>query len=234
MLVKDLMTTGVMSVKPDTLVSEVAELLHKHHFTGLPVVDDNHRVLGVISERDFITSDSKLYLPTYIKLLGDMDYIQGAHKGLPYAVGQIINATAKDIMNQHVVFASPEMSLEQLAELFAIKRVNPIPVTDSGNHLLGIISRSDLIKLFSGSQLRKSGVDSEEHAHRAIDDQVAYVTKDFTSRFAYVAKVRANIWLTSTIVLFVVGFVIGIIYVANPDIFSDPAPNSQRSYQPSH
>lgn len=224
MLVKDLMTTGVITVKPETLVSEVAELLHQHHFTGVPVTDENGVVLGVISERDFITSESRLYLPTYIKLLGEMDYIQGAHKGLPYAVGQIIHATARDIMNKHVVFAAPDMSLEQLAEMFAVKRVNPIPVTDSQNHLLGIISRSDLIKLFSGKQLgtqdTKPGEVPEEHQHRAIDDEVAYVSGDFRSRFAYVAKARANVWLTSAIVLFIVGFVIGIIYVANPDIFS--------------
>lgn len=223
MLVKDLMTTSVVTVKPETLVSEVAELLHQHHFTGVPVVDADLRVLGVISERDFITSDSKLYLPTYIKLLGEMDYIQGARKGLPYAVGQIIHATARDIMNQHLVFASPDMTLEQLADLFALKRVNPIPVTDSQNHLLGIISRSDLIKLFSGHQLAAQA-EGEGVQHRAIDDEVTYVSKDFHSRFAYVAKARANVWLTSAIVLFVVGFIIGIIYVANPDIFTDATP----------
>lgn len=232
MLVKDLMTTNVISVKPETLVSEVADLLNKHHFTGIPVVDANGTVLGVISERDFITSDSKLYLPTYIKLLGEMDYIQGARKGLPYAVNQVIHATARDIMNQHLVFATPDMTLEQVAELFAVKRVNPIPVTDSNNKMLGIISRSDLIKLFSGKQLSGSR-ESEEVHHRAIDDQVAYVSSDFKTRFAYVAKARANIWLTTGIVLFIIGFVVGIIYVADPNIFRDDPtklpkiPNSQ-------
>lgn len=228
MLVKDLMTKNVIAVKPETSVSEVADLLHKHHFTGVPVVDGENKVLGVISERDFITSESKLYLPTYIKLLGEMDYIQGARKGLPYAVGQIIHATARDIMNQHIVFASPEMTLEQLADIFALKRVNPVPVTDAQNHLLGIISRSDLIKLFSGHQLAGEP-EAEEGPHRAIDRQVSYVTRDFHSRFAYVAKARANIWLTSAVVLFVIGFVIGVVYVANPDIFTGPEPKLLQS-----
>src|SRR5256885_884770 len=128
MLVKDLMTTDVVTVRPETSVSEVAELLHKKHFTGVPVVSSENVVLGTISERDFITAESELYLPTYIKLLSGMDYVQGGKKTLPHVVQQVVKATAKDIMNQRVPFASPDMTLEQLADLFALKRVNPIPV----------------------------------------------------------------------------------------------------------
>ncbi len=219
MLVKDLMTTNVATVTPDTLISEVAEMLHSRHFTGVPVVDSKGIVLGTISERDFITEDSNLYLPTYIKLLADMDYVQGSNKGLPHVVDQIVNATAKDIMNKNVPFASPDMSLEQVAKLFAEKRVNPIPVTNSANKLVGIISRSDLIKFFSPSEVHLSYV-AEDRKGRAIDQQVEYARTHFKDKFAYVAKARANIWLTSAVVLFMVGFVIGIVYVADPNIFA--------------
>ncbi len=126
MLVKDLMSTSVITVSPDTLVSEIAEIIHKHHFTGVPVVNAEGRVLGTISERDFITATSGLYLPTYIKLLSSMDYVQGSKKGLPVVVNQVVTATAKDIMNQSVPFARPETTLEELASMFAIKRANPI------------------------------------------------------------------------------------------------------------
>ncbi len=228
MLVKDLMTTGVITVKPETLVSEVAELLHQRHFTGIPVVNADNVVLGTISERDFITADSGLYLPTYIKLLSQMDYVQGGKKTLPHVVNQLVGATAKDIMNQQVPFANPDMTLEQLAELFAVKRMNPIPVTDSNNKLLGIVSRSDLIKLFSPGQIEKVYVPEQRH-HRAIDDQAKYVQLDFQSRFAYVAKARANVWLTTGVVLFVIGFVAGIVYVADPNIFTNGSPPTPSS-----
>lgn len=218
MLVKDLMTTNVVTVKPDTKVSEVAEILHKNHFSGVPVVNDDGRVIGTISERDFITANSGLYLPTYIKLLSDMDYIQGGKKMLPHVVDQIVNSTAKDIMNQHVPFARPETTLEQLAGMFAEQKANPIPVTDENNTLLGVISRSDLIKFFSPSELKSSYKPEERHV-RMIDEQVDYTEGHFTSTFAYVAKARANIWITAAIVLFIVGFVAGIIYVADPNIF---------------
>ncbi len=234
MLVKDLMSTKVITVKPDTLVSEVAEILHEHHFTGVPVVNEEDRVLGTISERDFITADSHLYLPTYIHMLSNMDYVQGGNKHLPHVVEQIVNAKAKDIMNQSVPFARPENTIEEVSRMFAEDRVNPVPVTDSTNKLMGVISRSDLIKFFSPDMVRSSYIPTAqpERRNRIIDSEVEFAQNHFTSTFAYVAKARANVWITTAVVLFIVGFIIGIIYVADPNIFhgdsgSNYAPSSQ-------
>ncbi len=95
-------------------------------------------------------------------------------------------------------------------------------VTDAHNKLVGIIARSDMLKPMlrhatplADEQLRMK---QEQGVERPIDEQVLYISKDFQSRFAYVAKARANIWLTAIIVLFVVGFLAGIIYVADPSI----------------
>lgn len=232
MLVKDLMSTKVTTVSPETKVSEIAQIIHKNHFTGVPVVNSDGRVLGTISERDFITADSDVYLPTYIKMLSSMDYVQGASKQLPHVVRQIVNATAKDIMNQKVPFAHPETTLEQVAAMFAQERINPIPVTDSGNRLVGIISRSDLIKFFTTSEVMNSYKTEEQTGERMIDSQVNFTQGQFTSKFAYVAKARANIWLTAAIVLFIIGFIGGIIYVADPNLFSnDKATKTNKFYQ---
>lgn len=231
MQVKDLMTSKVITVSPDTLVSEVAELLHKYHFTGVPVVNEEGRVLGTISERDFITADSHLYLPTYIQMLSNVDYVQGAGKHLPHVVEQVVNAKAKDIMNQNIPFARPDTTIEEVSRMFAEKRVNPVPVTDSTNKLLGVISRSDLIKFFSPDMVRANYIPKQEPVPqpRMIDQQVAYTQSHFMSTFAYVAKARANIWLTAAIVLFIVGFIAGIIYVADPNIFIN---KQQPKYSP--
>lgn len=221
MLVKDLMTKSVISVRPDQTVQQVAEMLHQYHFTGIPVADNRNRLLGMIAERDFIASDSKLYLPTYIKLLQDTDFISGDKKLLPKEARDIIEATAEDIMNRSIVTAKAEQTLEDLAEIFAIKRVNPIPVTDSNGILIGIVSRSDLIKLFSRKSIEQV-VQNNDGMHRPIDSHVDNVYNTFNSKFAYVAKFRANVWITIAIVLFVIGFIAGIIYVADPHIFKGP------------
>jgi CBS domain-containing protein len=229
MKVEDLMTTHVISVSPSTPVHEVAETLAQYHFTGVPVVD-NGTVVGLIAERDFITSDSDLYLPTYIKMLTDLDFVSGDQKRLPKEAQQIINAKASDIMNKKVVTVSPNTSLEELAETFATKRVNPIPVTDPSGRMLGIISRSDLIKLFSKKQLKVQGIVG--HPHRTIDENVGEVQEAFQSHFSLVTKARANVWLVVAIVLFVVGFIIGIVYVVDPNYFiSSNYQNYNDSYE---
>ena len=227
MKVKDLMTTQVISVTPATPVHEVAELIEKFHFTGVPVVEGK-KVVGVIAERDFITSGSDLYLPTYIKLLADMDFVSGDKKKLPPQAQKIINAKASDIMNNQVVTVSPEASLDELAVLFATKRVNPIPVADPEGNMVGVISRSDLIKLFSKTNLKERGI--VDHPHRAIDENVGQVQHAFHSRFAYVSKARANVWLVVAIILFVIGFIIGIVYVVDPNYFASSSSQGYNDY----
>jgi CBS domain-containing protein len=222
MLVKDLMTSPVISVKPDAKVSAIADLLHSHRFTGVPVVNDDGVVVGVITERELFSADSKLYLPGYMKILQETKFIIGGHKELPYAAEQLTRTAAKDIMNRNVHFVSPDTSVEELAELLVKQNQSPIPVTDTTNKLLGIVSRSDLIGLLAPPvPLHDKTYYEQLNASlkpRPIDEELSYIHHDLSSRFAYVAKAKANIWLTALIVLFVVGFLVGVIYVANPAI----------------
>jgi CBS domain-containing protein len=216
MLVKDLMTPEVVSVRPDTSITDVAEILHKHSFSGLPVVDEHKTVLGMINERDFLASKAQIYLPTYIKLLQSLDYVGKDKRTLPYVAKQIEHFKAADIMNKHVLFVHPETSIEEVAEIFATRGNNPIAVTDHENKIKGIIARSDLLKPMLRSDSRR---EIQPIHSRSVDAQVEYLTKDFQSRFAYVTKARANIWLTTAIVLAIAGFLAGIFYVVDPNVF---------------
>lgn len=220
MLVKDLMSTNVITVNPTTKVSEVADILHSHGFIGVPVLNTDGTVVGLITEQELFSADSKLYFPGYIKILQETKFVIGGHKELPYAAEQFTRIVAKDIMNQKVFFAHPDMPMEELAAAFVRENQSPIPVTDATNKLLGIISRSDLVKLLIPEDKAGliQGPADKQRPVRPIDEELTYVHKDLSSRFAYVAKARANIWLTMAIVLFVVGFLIGVIYVANPAI----------------
>ncbi len=229
MVVKDVMTTNVVTVKPLTRVSEVASLLHSHNFAGLPVVKDDGTVVGLITEKELFSADSKLYLPGYIQILQETHFVIGGQKELPYVAGQLTRTKASDIMNQDVFFASPEMPVEQLAQAFTEYDQNPIPVTDHANVLQGIVSRNDLVKLLippTPAHL-KSNVDLTHKHPRPIEAELVYVRRDLSSRFAYVARARANIWLTTAVVLFVIGFVLGVVYVADPTILQKKPPAGQ-------
>lgn len=225
MQVKDVMTTEVISVSPATPISEVAEILHSHGFNGVPVVNDTGHTVGLISERDLFSGQGGLHFPTYIKLLTETKFVYGGNKELPYVAAQITRIKAQDVLSKDVFFANPDMSLEQLAEIFTVKGQNPIPVTDQANRLVGIVSRSDLIKLLSHTpQLKVSPAPARS---RAIDEEFKYVSKHLSSRFAFVTKTRANIWITVAITLAVLGFILGIVYAANPDVFGSGSANAE-------
>src|SRR6185503_19305288 len=122
---------NVVTAKPNTPVSEVADSLHSFGFSGIPVVNENNVVLGLITERELFSKDSKLYLPGYVKILQDTHFVIGGHRELPYVAEQLTRTQAADIMNQDVFYARPELSVADLADAFAKYDQNPIPVTDT-------------------------------------------------------------------------------------------------------
>lgn len=209
MKVKELMTTKVITVRPTATIEQVADVLHQYRFTGVPVADEKGRLLGVIMERDFITADSKLYLPTYIKMLKDLDFVQNDKKHLSAEVQSIMKATAADVMNSNIVTASPDDTMEHVAELFATKRVNPIPVVDDNFHIAGVISRSDLIKLYSPKNIEAK----REAPPRILDMTAEKSYTEIDKNFAFVSKIRASIWFLISMAFLVIGFILGVLWV---------------------
>ena len=216
MQVKDIMTSKVVSVLPATPIAEVAELLRKHGFSGVPVVDKDNKILGVISGKEMFAVDFKVHIPTYLYLLKETKFVVGSGKELPFVEQQVIGLKAKDVLNQDICFATPAMELENLVEIFTIRKQDPVLVADGDRHLLGIVSRSDLIKILEPKYPLK--YNPSVPRKRPVDKELEYVRKDLSSHFAYVSRARANIWVTVAITLMIVGFIAGIIYTADPNI----------------
>ena len=205
MKVKDLMITKVVNVLPDTPISEVADILHKFHFTGVPVVDERGILLGVIMERDFITAESKIYLPTYIKMLQEIPLASSDKKFVSQEALEVIKLKAKDVMNTNIVVASPETTVEDVSEMFATKRVNPIPVVNEKHKVVGVISRSDLISLFVKHEVKED----REHIERVVDIKAGNVYKEMREKFTLVARSRVSIWWAIALGFLAVGIVLG-------------------------
>ena len=112
----DIMTTQVVSVRPDTRIQEAVDLFELHRVSGLPVVDSRKRLLGVITEYDLLQSISTLQL----------------------------SGKVADFMTTEVTTVGTDVSLVELARIFISTRVRRLPVL-SGGKLVGVISRRDLI-----------------------------------------------------------------------------------------
>ncbi|QQS22685.1 CBS domain-containing protein [bacterium] len=234
------MTKSVMTIPPAMPLSEVAELMHSHGFHGVPVVNEQGTVLGMITEKELFSSDSKFYLPGFMRVLQDTKFLSGQAKELPYAAQQLTKISAQDVMSRNTYFLHPEIEVDELAEIFVNYNQSPIPVVDHANKLLGIVSRSDLVRLLAPPTPKhdKGYYDTlrKNASPRAVDRELNFVRSEMGSKFAMVAKARANIWLTAVIVLFIAGFFIGIIYVADPDILLQnkaPVRNSRTEPPPS-
>ncbi len=142
MMVCDVMTQSVISVRPGTPLKEVAQLLIGHGISGLPVVDDDG-VLGVVSEADFLVKeqgpDAIRHRPL-ARILGE-----SRESGAQFAKLRAI--TAGEAMTAPALTISPGRSIHEAAAIMTARRINRLPVVDDGR-LIGIVTRADLVRAY--------------------------------------------------------------------------------------
>jgi len=145
---KDIMTKGVIAVFPETLLLRASEIMTKNGYNGLPVLDKNKKVIGIITEYDLLTKGTAIHLPTFIKLFSD--FPEEKNMLIKEKLGDILNFTVRDVMNSDPLMVKENADLTKVIGLFsAHHRVNPIPVINEEGLLSGIISRFDVIKFYA-------------------------------------------------------------------------------------
>jgi CBS domain-containing protein len=140
-LVKDVMTKNVIAVKKDTKVRELIEILTKNRISGIPVVDEENRVIGIVSEADllFATKTGKIRgLREFLKRLIGEEYST-------LATPLSGDLKVEDIMTSPVITASPDMDIEEASKILSEKKIKRLPVVDENGKLIGIITRHDLV-----------------------------------------------------------------------------------------
>ena len=125
--VRDIMTTGVVTVRPDTPYQTVAAMLRQHRVSGCPVTGDDGKVAGVVTETDLLA------------------LVAGRHHRGHRAAGQ---ATAGDLMSCPAVTVGPDDPVKAAARLMRKHRLQRLPVVDRDGRLAGIVSRSDVLSVF--------------------------------------------------------------------------------------
>jgi CBS domain-containing protein len=139
-LVKDLMTTQVATVGPETPFKEIVARLAEHRVSAAPVVDDDGLVLGVVSEADLLLKEE---FPD-----PDQDIPLFWTKRRRLEREKAAASTARDLMTVAVVAISPDATVPEAARRMHTANVKRLPVVDERGRLVGIISRVDLLKVF--------------------------------------------------------------------------------------
>ncbi len=144
MLVRDIMTTPVVTVRPETPLKEVARLLVERRISGVPVVDADGRVLGVVSEADFLVREAgEARSPRHLLwwFVAPRETVQSA---------RLRSTTAGGAMTSPAITIGPDRPLSEAAALMARSKVNRLPVVEAGQ-LVGIVSRADIVRAFARS-----------------------------------------------------------------------------------
>jgi CBS domain-containing protein len=154
--VKDVMTTHVIAVRKYASYKEMAARLREHRVSAFPVLDDDNKVIGVVSEADLLTKEA----------------LDGGHAGMPGLISGMLRRreqhkaaaiTAGDLMSHPAVTVGPDDPVEHAARLMYTRRVKRLPVTDPAGHLVGIISRADVLAVYSRP---------DEEIRKEINDEV--------------------------------------------------------------
>jgi CBS domain-containing protein len=145
--VADVMTRDVVTVTPATGVQEIARLLWRRGVSGVPVVDADGTVVGIVSELDLLVRNANLHIPQYLRVL-DVMIPLGSRHGFEEELRRALGATAADVMTGHVISVEPDTDLADAATLMLDKDVNRLPVVADGR-LVGIISRADFVRLLA-------------------------------------------------------------------------------------
>jgi CBS domain-containing protein len=147
--VKDVMTTRVIWVRKVASFREMAVALREHRVSAFPVLDEGGKVVGVVSEADLLTKEA----------------LDSEPEGMPGMITGMLRrkeqekargVTAGDLMTSPPVIVRPEDTIEHAARLMYTRRVKRLPVVDATGHLVGIISRADVLAVFdrSDSEIR--------------------------------------------------------------------------------
>lgn len=144
MRVSEIMTKTVVAVSPDMKVQELLEFWKAHTYSGFPVVEAG-RVVGVVSEADLVYRDRPLKGPAFIAVF-DLLVPLESQKHLLEELRKTVGSQVKDVMTAPAMTIDPEAEVGVAAELMTRNRINRLPVVDPNGKLLGVISRSDLLR----------------------------------------------------------------------------------------
>lgn len=145
--VKDIMTTEVVSVHPETPVIEANDAISSHHFNGVPVVDAAGTLVGILTDYDLLVKGTSLHLPTFQKMISEIQVYKKDQSALAKEVEELRGITVADVMNVEPLTLPDTASLDEVITAFREHhRVNPIPVIDASRKVVGVVSRFDVLK----------------------------------------------------------------------------------------
>ena len=148
--VADIMDRDPVTVSPETTVEEVVRILKSNELTGVPVVNEGGRCVGIVTEADLVLADEEgdLHIPHYIELMGGVVFLEPLRR-FEERLRKAVAASAEDMMTEDPVTVDPSASIREAARLISEKGHNRIPVVEHGR-MVGLVTRVDVLQALAG------------------------------------------------------------------------------------
>ena len=141
---KDIMTTQPLIVSPETPLTEVVRIMLEHHFNGLPVVNAQGELLGVICQSDLVQQQKTFSVPSFFMILDGFVPLQSTAK-MEEEIHRMSAVNAGQLMTPGPRFVTPDASVDSLASLMVDEKYYTLPVVDGGK-LVGVVGKEDLLR----------------------------------------------------------------------------------------
>ena len=148
--VRDVMSTKVVTLRPDQSVEEAADVLAAGRIGAAPVVDGSGTLVGLLRDEDLILSEANVHVPTAITFLGADFVLPSALHQFEDDLKKAAGSTVADAMTTEFATVGPDDNLETLATLMHDREVTHVPVVEGGK-LVGIVARGDLVKFLAAT-----------------------------------------------------------------------------------
>lgn len=142
---KDIMTTNVKVAKETDTIQDIANILITEKIGGVPVVNEEGKVVGIISETDIMKKEKYVNPLEYITFLQGVIYLNDFKK-MEHDIKDIAAIQVKDLMSKEVIKVHEDDTFDDIANIMIKKSVNRVPVVDQNDKIKGIICRYDIIK----------------------------------------------------------------------------------------
>ncbi|SMG09748.1 CBS domain-containing protein [Dethiosulfovibrio salsuginis] len=133
---EDIMSRDLTAMMEDDRLLDAIHVLYSHSLSGLPVIDEDWRLVGYLSESDILRPT----IPTYLEILAQSSFLGNEENILFQRFGAMKDSQVRDIMHKEPVFVSPQTNIMTVADLMLRKQIKRLPVVDSSK-LVGVIER---------------------------------------------------------------------------------------------
>jgi CBS domain-containing protein len=142
--VKDIMTTELITVSPQTEITSAAKILLEKRINGLPVIDDSGKLVGILCQSDLVAQQKSIPIPSVYTLLDSFIPLTSL-KRIDKEVQKIAALKVEQAMTPDPVTVGPETDIEDVARLMVDKKYHTLPVVE-GDKIVGIVGKEDVLK----------------------------------------------------------------------------------------